>query len=190
MKKKNKSIRDFIDKGKYSQNGEHGILMEVIRRIWPNDKTLRAAVEFGAPNRTYCSNIAELPDNWGKFYFDSNPEDTTIKKAFITPENVNEIIGGGYEIVSIDVDGGDFGIWKAYNYTPAVVIIEINSSIPPDRMQPINSPTQGTGYLPMKILGESKGYFLLCHTGNLIFVRKEYEGLFPDKDETFDKSWL
>ena len=49
----------------------------------------------------------------------------------------------------------------------------------------------------MVILGSLKGYFLLCHTGNLIFIQHEYKHLFPeivgnplfDYKDYFDYSW-
>jgi hypothetical protein len=47
-------------------------------------------------------------------------------------------------------------------------------------------------------LGIEKGYFLLCHTGNLILIDAEYRGLFPEivgdgltnADEYFNRGWM
>lgn len=167
-----------------SQNGENGIIEECIKRI---GNLLKVAVEFGAPTQQYCSNIYPLK-GWIKFYCDPNPQEEGIDKTFITPENVNDL--PSCSILSIDIDGNDYNVWAAYNGQPDIVIIEINSSVDPDAMAPVSDINHGTGYLPMKLLGESKGYFLLCHTGNLIFVLNKHIGLFPDRDETFKRDWL
>ena len=37
-----------------------------------------------------------------------------------------------------------------------------------------NANFQGTSFLPTYLLGLKKGYRLVCHTGNLIFLRKDY----------------
>lgn len=159
-----------------SQNGENGIINECIRRI-PIRKFV--AVEFGAPNQMYCSNIFHLIDSlWQLRYYDPNPDTEGIVKMFVTPENVNDL--PECSVLSIDIDGNDYNVWKAYDGQPDIVIIEINSSIPPTAKTPVSDLQHGTAYLPMVQLGVSKGYFLLCHTGNLIFVLNKHRHLFPE----------
>jgi hypothetical protein len=170
----------------YSQNGEDGIIKEAMFRINPD---MRVAVEFGGVDGIYCSNTAAL--GWSRHLYDINPKDILVHKKEITPENVNEL--PGCELLSIDIDGNDYNIWKAYNGKPAVVIIEINSSLNPD--VEFFQPERGASFITMLRLGIEKGYFLLCHTGNMIFVSNEYKELFPDIDEVttelfFNKSWL
>jgi hypothetical protein len=61
-----------------------------------------------------------------------------------------------------------------------------------------NSIDQGASYKTMVELGIEKGYFLLAHTGNLVFVDKQYRKLFPEiqgdglknADLYFNRSWL
>jgi len=89
--------------------------------------------------------------------------------------------------LSIDVDGNDYAIWKAYTGKSKVVIIEINSGLPKDK--DFFAPENGANYSIMLKLAKSKGYELLAHTGNMIFVQKKYIKKFPDKDTTFDTSW-
>jgi hypothetical protein len=96
----------------------------------------------------------------------------------VYPGNVNAFVDSDTDGVSIDVDGIDFQIFQAIEAKPAVVIIEIDSSIPPDADR-FNS-EGGAGYLPMVKLGIDKGYFLLVHSGNLVFVDKQYKKLFPE----------
>lgn len=169
-----------------SQFGENGIIEEFINRVKPKP---RYAIEFGAPTPQYCSNIYPLKDmDWAIAYFDIDPADIRIIKHEITPDNVNDLISHDISVLSIDCDGPDAGIWEAYTGTPDLVIIEINSSLDPD--VDFFTPEKGANYSYMKKLAERKGYFLLCHTGNMLFVRNEHKDIFPDADETFVRDWL
>jgi len=173
-----------------SQNGENGIIEEALKRIGLSNGI---AVEFGAPTKEYCSNIYPL-EGWQKFYYDASPVDTEIMKALINPENVNDIIPANADVLSIDIDGNDFNVWKAYNGRPAIVIIEINSSLDPD--VEFFHPDRGASFTTMNRLATDKGYFLLCHTGNCIYVDLKYKDLFPEihlivtSEYFFDRSWL
>lgn len=172
--------------GDFSQQGEAGIIDEICKRIKLNKGT---AVEFGAPTKDYCSNIFHLKEPaWNKMYFDINPQDPTIMRAEITPENVNSIIPN-CDILSIDVDGNDYNIWAAYKHKPAIVIIEINSSIHPEADYPVSSLSDGTGYKPMCKLVAEKGYFVVCHTGNIIACDDKYEELFKEVSGNPIKDW-
>jgi len=91
-------------------------------------------------------------------------------------------------VLSIDIDGNDAMIWLAYNGKPDIVVIEINSSIPPDQM--VSSPEVGTSFRSMNAIAEVKGYFPLIHTGNVIYILKKHQHLFPDADITFKTDWL
>lgn len=167
-----------------SQYSENGLLAEMIRRM---DLRPGIAVEFGAPTMQYCSNIYPMRNFWDCRYFDLNPQEEGITKAEITPYNVNDLIPD-CSVLSIDCDGPDAGIWSAYKGKPDIVIIEINSSLDPEI--DFFHPSKGANYSYMKRLGEAKGYTLLAHTGNIIFVLDKYAELFPDRDETFNTSWL
>ena len=169
---------------KYSQNSEDGIIEEVLKRLKLKGGE---AVEFGAPTQQYCSNTYNLPKGWNKYYYDIDPQEPGVIKAAITPENVNEVIGA-CDVLSIDIDGNDYAVWKAYNYQPALVIIEINSSISPNVDH--FSIKNGCGFKTMNTLAAENVYFLLCHTGNMLFCLNKYKKLFPDADETFNPSWL
>lgn len=175
-----------------SQNGENSIIAEIIDRI---SLIPGLAIEFGAPTKQYCSNIYPLPLPWRKVYYDIDPQEEGIIKAEITPENVNEWIAP-CKILSIDIDGNDYRVWQAYRHQPDIVIIEINSSLPPDR--DYFNIVSGASYKIMAELGISKGYFVVCHCGNIIFVLDKYRELFPDIEGDglrnwemyFNKSWL
>lgn len=188
---------DFVNKyakNVYSQCGEDGIIEEVIRRV---GLIGGVTVEFGAPTREYCSNTFALPiSSWVKFFYDinpTNPDGEVIKKE-ITEANINDL--PACTILSMDTDGKDLELWQAYRGRPDIVIIEINSSLPPDR--DYYNPISGASYKLMVELGIRKGYFLLCHTGNTIFLLHKYRHLFPEiiGDALtnwplyFNKSWL
>lgn len=169
-----------------SQNGENGILDEIINRIAPK-LHYALAVEFGAPTKQYCSNIFPLNGRIEKRYFDINPQEEGIVKAEITPGNVNDILPEGIWLLSIDVDGQDYHIWNAYKDNPPIVIIEVNSSILPP-MEEIPGP-RGASYMSMLKLGIAKDYFLIVHTGNMIFVKNHFRHLFPEVIEDGIENW-
>lgn len=167
-----------------SQNGENGIIEEVLKRI---GKSVGIAVEFGAPDQTYCSNIHFLKEKGWVCRFFNDRASQGVEERYITPSNVNEL--PLCNVLSIDIDGNDFNVWKAYNARPAIVVIEINSSLDPD--VEFFHPEKGASFCTMNKLAEEKGYFLLCHTGNCIYVLNEYKHLFPEiKEKEFNKSWL
>lgn len=81
-----------------------------------------------------------------------------------------------FDILSIDIDGYDYYIWKSLiNYKPKIVIIEINSSINTNNQNYIHEPPKynGTGFRPTFNLGIDKGYTFVLHTGNMFFVRND-----------------
>lgn len=199
----NKYAKDIT----YSQNGEEGLLIEVLRRF-KIDKG--CCVETGGHNGKWLSNTALLIDNgWtGKFIeadYDlweqccknwQGNENVKSVCSFVSADNINAFVDEDCDVLSIDVDGIDYQIFKALEAKPKIVIIEIDSSIPPDADR--FNIEGGAGYLPMVKLGIEKGYFLLCHTGNLVFVDKKYRKLFPEikgdglknSEEYFRTSWL
>lgn len=175
-----------------SQNLENGVIRECLERIKPE---LKVAVEFGAPDQMYCSNIYPLKaEGWACHYYDDNTIDPFVTKKKITADNINTL--PKCSVLSMDTDGHDLDLWFAYGYQPDIVIIEINSSLPP--LVDHSSPEKGASYISMLTLGIAKGYFLLCHTGNCIFLLNKHRHLFPEIDKDpitdwqsyFNQSWL
>jgi hypothetical protein len=121
---------------------------------------------------------------------DDNPPH--IKKEFVTAENVNVLfekydVQQTFDLLSIDVNGNDYHIWKSLtNYTPRVVVIEYNSQIPLNESSVIeyepNFVWDGTDYfgaslLALVNLGKLKGYTLVgCDNDgvNAFFVQNEF----------------
>ena len=183
-------VKRYSDNGLYSQNGEYGLIREVIKRIGLLEGK---AIEFGAADGFYCSNTADLCNefNWSRRLYDIAPSGNGVAQMNITEETVNHL--PDCDLISIDIDGNDFNVWKAYKGKPAIVIIEINSSLDPDIE--FFHPDKGASFCTMNRLAEDKGYFLLCHTGNCIYVLNEYKQLFPEIEEVtsekfFNEGWL
>jgi hypothetical protein len=100
-------------------------------------------------------------------------------------------------VLSLDTDGSDFKIFKGLKAKPKIVIVEIDSGIPPDQ-RGFNL-DGGASYLEMILLAYQKGYTTLCHTGNLILIRDDLVHLFPELEGTsalsdmelyFNRGWL
>jgi hypothetical protein len=173
----------------YSQNGEDGILEEILKRL-KIEKGI--CCEFGAADGKWFSNTFNLVEKkrWSAVYIESDEEQ--FKKLeentkdynvwcfnSIITDNLNAVLTHSeiVKILSIDVDGIDYHIWKAFDlYKPEIVIIEVNSSVPPPMEQIHDETHQGTSFTSMLKLGNEKGYDLVCHTGNMIFVRKDLIG--------------
>lgn len=185
---------DFLDKYRRdyfsSQNGEEGVLLEACRRL---NLTNGHTVEIGGHDGLYCSNTALLIRNhgWSGVFVEADyalyekslanwasyPRARSIC-SYVDTRNVDAFITSECDLLSLDTDGGDYGIFCAMTARPKIVIVEIDSSIePPD--DEFNS-DGGASYWKMVIAGLERGYLLLCHTGNLIFVRQEYGKLFPE----------
>lgn len=168
----------------HSQNNEDGLIEECLKRIKP---TLKTSVEFGGADGYFCSNTALLRAiGWEVHMYDLKEVPGLVTERKITPENVNEL--PECSVLSIDVDGTDYEIWKAYKGEPDIVIIEINSSLPP--FEEYISTDKGSSFGSMNALANEKGYFLLCHTGNNVYLLNKYLPLFLDRDIKFDTSWL
>lgn len=177
------SIKNFLG-GHPSQNGETNLITECIKRIKPK---LKVAVEFGAPTKEWCSNIYHLAaDGWECKYFDNDPKEKGIVKMEVTEDNVNFL--PTCSVWSCDTDGACYSLWKAYTGKPDIVIIEINSSLDPN--EDYFTKDEGANFSIMNKLAKSKGYFLLAHTGNCLYILNKHKELFPDANDSFDTSWL
>lgn len=193
---------------KFSQNGEEGIILECFVRM---NQNRGHCIEVGGHDGRYCSNIALLCENvgWTGLFVEtdytlyqqcvSNWKDNPRVRcqcSHVDDKNVNAFVKDNCDLASFDTDGGDFEIFKGLIARPKIVIMEIDSSIPPNQ-EGFNS-DGGVGYWTGVELGLQKGYFLLCHTGNLVMLRNEYRKLFPeiaghpllDYEQYFNRAWL
>jgi hypothetical protein len=200
----------------YSQNGEDGILLYIFSLV---GTTSKKAVEICAGNGIECNSanlilnhrwLGLLVDgdieqvNMGKEFYARHPDTSwlkpTIVHAWVTAENVNELIcsngyGGEIDLLSLDLDGVDYWIWKAIDsIQPRVVVLEYNwiwgasrSVTIPYRPDYVNADPGGVrggignryfgGSLPAFVkLGREKGYRLIGCEGwgfNAFFLRND-----------------
>lgn len=192
----------------HSQNGEDFILRECARRM---DLTLGHAVEAGGNDGQWMSNTRLLLENgWSGLFVEAdynlylkcrknwrhNPK-VRSQCSRVDGKNINAFVDERCDLLSLDTDGGDYQIFAGLEAKPKIVIVEIDSSIPPN--DPSFNSDGAAGYFRGVELGLEKGYFLLCHTGNLVFVDEQYKHLFPevkskhpliDSEFYFNRAWL
>lgn len=181
---------------KYSQHGEDGLLAEIIRRINPE----KVACEFGAADgKRYSNTYALLEAGWQCYFIESNEEyrfklfenilgyrGNAIMMS-VSKNNINAIVPLKLGLLSIDVDNDDYHLWKAYKGESDIVVIEINSGIMPPKEEIPG--TSGASYVSMLKLAIEKGYFLIAHTGNMVFCLNKYRHLFPELKGDGIKNW-
>jgi hypothetical protein len=195
--------------GLYSQNGEDGVIAEVLQRVGSGG---REFVEFGA-ERGVEGNCVALADvfAWRGLFIEAdqdksrdlawkyrdNPRVQTAQ-ARVTAENVDEVLAahgaaGQPDVMSIDVDGNDVWIWRALTRArPRVLVIEYNVHL--DHTRPIAQPYDplwawdGTDWFgaslgALELVGHERGYRLV-HTElagvNAFFVRDDLAHCFDD----------
>lgn len=190
----------------YSQNGEEGILLECIKRLeshFPLDRG--HAVEIGGNDGRFCSNTAFLlgQRGWSGLFVEADyglylqskknwkEFDKSVRHqcSHVDGRNINAFVDDKCDLLSLDTDGSDYLIFDGLKAKPKIVIAEIDSGLDPD-FASFND-EGAANYFAMTLLGITKGYFLLCHTGNLVFIANEYQELFPEiKDDGLSNSEL
>lgn len=157
-------------------------------------ETNRYGVEFGVEDGLQ-SNMRYLLKHrkWTGLLMDGGHEipENFVRKEFITAENIEHLfskhgVPEEFDLLSIDIDGNDYWIWKAItHFHPRVVIIEYNAHIPAHEAKTIpydpsfawdKTDYYGASLLALKKLGEEKGYTLVCtdkHGVNAFFVRND-----------------
>ncbi|SEL43661.1 hypothetical protein SAMN04488505_102268 [Chitinophaga rupis] len=194
----------------FSQTGDDGIIQYLISKADITDHTF---VEFGVENYIESNTrFLLVNDNWSGLVIDGSEKHINFIKtddicyqhdlstlcAFITSENINELISSGgisgeIGLLSIDIDGNDYWIWKAINVvSPTIVIVEYNSVLGSERA--ITVPYNpdfirtkahysnlyfGTSLKALCLLAEEKGYAFVGSNSvgtNAYFVKKERLG--------------
>jgi hypothetical protein len=197
----------------FSQNGEDGILLYLFSRIGAR---ARRFVEIGVGDGREC-NTANLSVNFGwtgcvvegapeaarsaREHFDRlAPGRVDTIAARVDAECVDGLVAGSargeLDLLSIDIDGIDWWVWKAIrSIAPRVVVIEYNAVLPPERplvvrYDPVFARREkhpsgayfGASLGAYRKLAEEKGYILACcdsRGANAFFVKKELcEGIF------------
>lgn len=189
----------------FSQNGEDGIIEEIFNRVGTTDAFF---VEFGIQDGSECCTRNLLENHgWSGVWLEGSPNDAerarqtfggfpvTIRSRFLTAENIvgcfeEAGVPREFDILSIDVDGNDYWIWKAVGarYSPRVVVVEYNSTFGPREpwVMPYDPEfrNDGTAFFGASLeafhrLGKDLGYHLVgCDSVgiNAFFVRKDVAG--------------
>jgi hypothetical protein len=190
----------------FSQGDEDGIIQEIFRRVGTTNRTF---IEFGVDTGIECNTVKLLLDGWRGLWFEGSTNAANIRtnfssffkegklhalEAFIDAENVNSLfekggITGNIDLLSIDIDGNDYWVWKAIEVVqPRVVVIEYNASLRPPLSLVVPYDTKamwnGTSYFGSSLealarLGRAKGYRLVgCSFSgvNAFFVKDEVAG--------------
>lgn len=194
----------------FSQAGDDGIIQYLINKIHIPDKTF---IEFGVENYIESNTRFLIKhDNWSGLVIDGSKKATDFIKAddiyyqyelnvltsFITAENINELISsqglsGEIGLLSVDIDGNDYWVWKAINVVqPVIVVVEYNSVLGVEK--PITVPYKpdfvrsrehysnlyfGTSLKALCVLAEQKGYAFVGSNSignNAYFVKKDRLG--------------
>ncbi|MBL0209719.1 MAG: hypothetical protein IPQ13_02225 [Holophagaceae bacterium] len=205
----------------YSQWGEDGIIQFLLAHVpCPN----RTFVEFGVEDFSEA-NLRFLIERspWRGLVMDGRPDLEALiqatglawrrhiqaKSVFITAENINglvrpSIVEPELDILSIDLDGVDYWVWKAFSaYSPRIVIAEYNSLFGPSAT--ITVPYQpdfqrakehhshlyfGASLGALITLAQKKGYSCVGSTStgvNAFFVRNDVRGRLPSL--TSEQAW-
>lgn len=200
----------------FSQNGEDGILEEIFRRIGTTNKFfVEFGVGDGLENNTSYLLLKGWSGVWieGSVEFVERirtafaplmvydgasvklagklPGRLHVEQAFVTADNIEGLFAKSgvppeFDLLSIDIDGNDYWVWKAIErYSPRVVVVEYNASLPPavEWIKAYNPDALWDGTMnfsaslkALEMLGVHKGYTLVgcCFRGvNAFFVRTD-----------------
>jgi hypothetical protein len=199
-----------------SQWGEDGIIEWLIERA-SIPPAAQSFIEFGVETYSESNTRFLLQNrNWRGLIMDGSAavvdavradglawkHDLTVRPAFITRENINELIsssgfGGEIGLLSVDVDGNDYWIWEAINaVSPIIVVCEYNAVF--GDLHPISIPYDpgfsrakahhsylyfGASIAALRSLATRKGYRFVGtnSAGNdAFFVREDYAKPFVD----------
>lgn len=207
-----KGIKNFeeIEFKVFSQFGDDGIIQYLIHAL---DLQTKIFIEFGVGDYTEANTrFLLINNNWKGLIIDSNKgyidkikneeiywrHDLAAVCSFVTCENINHIFEsngftGEVGILSIDIDGNDYWVWKEIKtVNPVIVIVEYNSVFGPDFALSIPYSSKfhrtkahfsnlywGGSLKALTHLGREKGYYFIgsnSNGNNAYFVRKDKIG--------------
>jgi hypothetical protein len=193
-------LRDYSKKV-WSQRGEDGIIEKIFEML---DITTGHAVELGAWDGIKYSNVYNLIlQGWHATLIESGAERfIELSKNMNVHTNVNPVLStvnlevgstlneilskekvpSDFDILSLDIDGCDYWVWKDLRFVPKVVVVEYNSNWEgsvtiPYHANHVWDGTQfyGASARALNELAKSKGYDLVAHVPNtnLFFIKRE-----------------
>jgi hypothetical protein len=190
------ALKSFQKNG-YSQNGEDGLIQEILARISKKHPINKWCVEFGAWDGVYLSNTCRLirEEGYSAVLIEGDSQKVKQLEANFPQANVHKLckfvsvegektlenllaktpIPHDFDFLSVDIDGMDYHVLDSFKaYKPKIICIEFNPTIPNilDFVQPRDfSVKQGSSASALVRLANSKGYALVEATQcNLLFV--------------------
>lgn len=203
----------------YSQHDEDGILLYIFSRIGVN---FHKGIEICCGTGDEC-NLANLVINhrWVALMIDGSQKNIdkaqkffakkkevkywppVLKKKWITKDNINDLVSqegffGEIDLLSLDIDGNDYWIWKELTVvSPRVVVLEFNHLLGPEKALSIpyqpdfvaefnehGSDYCGASLMAFIKLGKVKGYRLVGTNSigtNAFFIRNDVgNSIFPE----------
>lgn len=200
------------EKRVHSQNGEDGVLDYLLSKIEHNRTFFEVGFTIDNDGYPECNTAWLMAHDYWKgtavdscYYAESKERvnDTRFYKYLANdialPNDVAPLysfthlmlkhrVPTDLGVLSIDIDGNDYWLWKSMDeqVKPAIVIIEYNAHIPNNchrLAQPFQEEDEGwdgsdffgANAVAMRALGYAKGYELvyICHHLNMFFVRKD-----------------
>jgi hypothetical protein len=175
----------------YSQNGEDGVIQAIFAAI---GVTNRYFVEFGCEDGSECNTANLLDQGWTGLWMDAANESSdprmTIRQEIVHAKNIDCLlrqygVPARFDLLSIDIDGNDFWVWKEISHRARLVVIEYNAHFPPPACCAIPYDPEfcwqgnshfGASLMALNRLAELKGYALVhCERAgvNAFFVAQE-----------------
>lgn len=199
----------------YSQCWEDGVIEKIFHSIGTTGKYF---VDIGASDGVHNSNTANLRLNhgWKGLLLDKKPKKDIVHEAFVNAENINQILSDydvpdEFDLLSLDIDGVDYYVWKALKYKPRVVVVEFNPNFLDSRTVKYDPEFSwdGTNYYgaslkALQLLGMEKGYSLIYQADylNAFFISHKIKNIeyplerfmtktFPaHKPDTLKREWM
>lgn len=188
----------------FTYHGEDGIIAWLLARL-KDVPPVFADIGSGDCIKSNCASLA-VHSGWSGCFIDADGQQLGIGKSFyrkavgqsdrfsfikekVTPFNVNDLLKasgliGGIGLLSIDIDGSDYWIWKALDIIqPRIVVIEAKVEFGPGNFvvpygdfnhHSANERYNGASVEAFRRLGLEKGYKLVAANKqgyNLFFVQ-------------------
>jgi len=182
----------------YSQNGEDGIIKKIFEIVGVKNKI---SCEFGAWDGIHLSNTRNLILNgWTSIMIEgdrkrfnelaknykNNKKVYCVKRYVDTKENtLSKILAGlpiadleeKIDLLSIDIDGLDYEIFRIFDILPRVICVEVNAGHYPNSNVEIkkniakNNIGQPLSYFSK--IAKEKDYSLVCYSGNAFYIKND-----------------
>lgn len=185
----------FVKYGKkcFSQTDEDGLTLEIVKRM--KLLTNQVFLELGVGDGTECNTLILSALGWTGQWISQGKIKTSFKNytdAFITKDNILDLINVNPDLLSIDLDGNDYYIIEKIltEYSPKIIITEYNALFPPpvEWIMPYDEQNmwQGNNYFGASLqsyvnLLANKYFLLVCNAasgGNAFFIEDNYFSLF------------